>query len=149
MAIERREHGAAGEPEYGLVSDRAFVASAPVACAACGERIEVICIHCDGGTDVDLGERLPPFTVSNIWAMDSALAAQLGPWRHFRRAAGMIGEDPRFANHCSSCGAVQEDDRLHTEPGDVFFDVPAAGASLALARLSGTVRLSGDYALTL
>lgn len=130
--------------EFGVWSDEAFVASVSTECVQCRREITVICLYCESGLDVERGERLARFTVSNIWAMDEALAAALARWPWFRREEGVdIG---CFVNHCSHCGAAQEDFRLHSEPGDVFFDVAAAGVgSVVLVPLVGRVRFSGDY----
>ena len=67
---------------------------------------------------------------------------------HFRRGSsqGMAADlrgrlvaardlvDRTLANHCVHCGAVQEDYRLHSEPGSVAF-----------TPLVGLVRMSGDF----
>jgi hypothetical protein len=85
------------------------------------------------------------FTLSNIWAMDGALAAQLQRWPHFRKAIDGDSEDGCFANHCPHCGALQEDYLLHDEPGDVFFGMSnAAPGSVELTPLTGRIQLSGD-----
>ena len=47
-------------------------------------------------------------------------------WPSFHRAAGADAGDGYFANHCPHCGAMQDDDLLHAEPGDVFFCIPEA-----------------------
>jgi len=49
----------------------------PASCLACHERIEVICIYCESGADSETGEPMTRFTMSNIRAMDAALATQL------------------------------------------------------------------------
>jgi hypothetical protein len=133
------------EPEFVVTSDEAFVASARIACASCRERIEVICLYCESGTDNEMSEPLAQVTLSNIWAMDAALAAQLEPWPFFKNAAGADSDAGYFANHCPQCGAVQEDYLLHSEPGEVFFCIPRAEpGSLTLTPLVGTIRVSGD-----
>ena len=97
----------------------------------CREKIEVICIHCYSGIDLESGNALEFFTLSNISSMDSALAATLERWRFYRTTAEP--EDGYFANHCAYCGAVQEDYLLHSEPGSIEFTA-----------VEGRIRVSGD-----
>jgi hypothetical protein len=123
-----RWSGDAGDTEFALVSDDALVASAQTVCVKCRERIEVICLYCESGTDLETDELLMQFTVSNIWAMDSALATQLARWRFFRRESGAGSEEGCFANHCPHCGAMQEDTLLHAEPGGCVLLHPGGGA---------------------
>ena len=52
--------------ELSIVSDRAYVAAATVACCNCGRSIEVFCIHCETGTVSS--EPLTQFTVSDVLA---------------------------------------------------------------------------------
>jgi hypothetical protein len=131
---------------FGLSSDDAYVACAPVACARCHQEIEVICLYCHSGVDADRGEPLTRITVSNIWAMDAALAQQLEPWPGFRPRDGAGSEQGQYVNHCPQCGAVQEEELLHAEPGDVFFSVAGERReSVKFTALEGRVQLSGDY----
>lgn len=116
----------AGDEDFGILSEEALVAAAQTSCLQCGERIEVICIYCESGTDVEQGEPLLRVTLSNIWAMDDALAGQLERWPQFRKVTGGDPGEESFANHCPHCGAVQEDTLLHDEPGDVFFGISRA-----------------------
>jgi hypothetical protein len=124
---------------YNIVSHEACVVATTVCCQHCGASIEVICIHCFGGTV--RGEPLEQFTVSDIRATDDALADQLALWPHFRKAA-----DGSFANYCTRCGEAQDDMLLHSEPEQPFFDVPVAIVSgqLTCTPLLGTIRLNGD-----
>ena len=134
------------EAEFGVTSDEALAASAQASCLKCHECIEVICIYCDSGTDFETGESMTQFTLSNIWAIDSALAAQLERWRFFRKDIGAGSEEGYFANHCPHCGAIQEDYLLHAEPGDVFFGISRAEpGSIEFTPLVGRIQLSGDY----
>ena len=55
--------GEGEEAAFGIASDEAFVASARTACVKCHDEIEVICIYCDSGTDVEMGEPIARFTV--------------------------------------------------------------------------------------
>ena len=131
------------DEELTATSDHAYVASTVVSCWKCHSSIEVICIYCESGTVSD--EPLTRFTLSNIWAMDSALARQLEPWPFFKRSEGPDDEAGSFANHCPHCGALQDDLYLHTEPDEVFFNIPrAAPGSIKLTPLVGRVQLSGD-----
>jgi hypothetical protein len=133
------------EAEFGIASGEANVAAAQASCLKCHERIEVICIYCESGTDSETGEPMTQFTVSNIWAMHSALAAQLERWPYFRKGIGAGPEEGCFANHCPYCGEMQEDYLLHAEPGDVFFCIPLGeSGSVELTPLSGQIQLSGD-----
>lgn len=120
------------------------MASAAARCRQCGASIDVICIHCESGSVS--GEPLDRFTVSHIWAMDEALAGQLGRWPAFRRSDDRAGNRAGdFANHCAQCGAVQDELFLHAEPDAPFFNIPGTEpGSIALTPLAGTVRLSGD-----
>jgi Domain of unknown function (DUF5710) len=138
------------EAQFGIVSDEAFVASTRTACVTCQGDIEVICIYCESGTDVEMDEAMARFTVSGIWAMDDALAAQLERWPLFKREVGAGSEEECFANHCSHCGAVQEDYRLHSEPEDVFFCASdAEPGTIKFIPLVGRVHLSGNYGFRL
>jgi hypothetical protein len=134
-----------GEAEFGIISDDAYVAAAQTVCSRCHEQIEVICIYCESGTDSEVGEPMTQFTLSNIWAMDTALAMQLKGWPCFRKGIGSGSEDGYFANHCPHCGALQEDYLLHAEPGDVFFGLSRAeSGSIEFTPLVGRIQLSGD-----
>jgi hypothetical protein len=126
---------------YAIVSHEACVVTATVLCQHCGANIEVICLHCFGGTVAD--ESLEQFTLSDIRDMDEALAAQLALWPFFRKAAEAEG---MFANYCTRCGEPQDDMLLHSEPHQPFFDVPAAiaAAQVTCTPLLGTIRLNGD-----
>jgi hypothetical protein len=132
-----------GEPEYQIVSDRCFVASAKIPCQECGATIEVICLYCESGTDNETGEALERFTLFNVTAADENLAAQLQAWSDFRRDTrnSEVGD---FANHCPHCGAMQEDYLLHSEPEHVFFGLSLQGTA-DLTPIEGEVRVSGDY----
>jgi hypothetical protein len=132
------------EAEFGITSDEAYVASAEIPCSQCGETIDVICIHCLSGADNETGESMTRFTVSNIWAMDDALRAQLGVRPHFKRV-NLGAERGDYANHCPHCGAHQQDYLLHDEPGDVFFGIAeSTPGTVKLTPLAGQVQLSGD-----
>ena len=131
------------EEEFTIASSEAHVAAATTACHRCQSPIDVICIYCETGAVG--GDPLLCFTISNVWAMDDALARQLGSWPNFRDVGGADGDSGYFANHCPRCGALQEDMYLHSEPGDPFFDIPgAAPGAIRLTPLIGTIRLSGD-----
>lgn len=133
----------AEDEEFSITSDQAYVASATVPCRSCGLTIEVICIYCESGTVLD--EPLSKFTVSNIRAVDAALAPQLTRWPTFRQSYSEIDQTSYFANHCPRCGAMQEDMYLHSEPDQPFFGIPrAAHGAVTLTPLVGRVRLSGD-----
>ena len=126
---------------YTIVSHEACVVATTTPCQHCGADIEVICIHCFGGTVAE--EPLEQFTVSDIREMDEALADQLALWPHFRKATELDGV---FANYCTRCGEPQDDRLLHSEPEQPFFDVPTAIVSgeVTYTPLIGTIRLSGD-----
>ncbi len=134
------------EGQYGITSDEALVASAQVSCPKCREDIEVICIYCESGEDCEIGQPMSQFTVSNIWAMDGALAKQLARWSCFGRGVDEESEEEYFTNHCPHCGAVQEDYLLHAEPGDVFFNIRrGVPGEVEFTPLRGRIQLSGDY----
>jgi hypothetical protein len=141
--LEEEEH----EEEFGIVSDRAYVASARVPCAECAAEIEVICVYCESGNvAMESDEPLMRFTVSYVWAIDDALALQLARWPSFRMVDRPDHRGGYFANHCPQCGTMLDDELLHSEPDQVFFDIPdAAAGSVVLTPLVGQVRLSGDY----
>jgi Domain of unknown function (DUF5710) len=137
-----------GEADFGITSDHAYVATAQTACAKCHEPIEVICIYCESGTDSEIGEPMTQFTLSNIWAMDSALATQLEGWLGFKKGIVVDTGEGYFANHCPHCGALQQDYLLHAEPGDVFFGLSRAeSGSIEFTPLVGRIQLSGDSSL--
>jgi hypothetical protein len=125
--------------EFTIASDAAFVASATVACWKCHTRIEVICIYCESGSVSD--EPLTRFTVRGLWAVDSGLARQLDQWPFFKP----VDSESIYANHCTQCGAVQDDMYLHSEPEHPFFDIARAQPGpIKLTPLSGRVQMSGD-----
>lgn len=127
---------------FEIVSADAYVASTEVACWKCAHDIEVICIYCESGVDVD--EPMTCFTVSTIWSMDAALAYQLQPWPHFKKGPGPALQCGYFANHCPRCGALQEDMHLHDEPDNPFFSIPhAPPGMLRLTPLVGQIQLNG------
>jgi hypothetical protein len=131
------------EEGFSITSSQAYVAVATVACAKCNSNIEVICIHCESGTASE--EPLTQFTVSDIAAMNDALARHLEPWPTFKRIDSSNLQAGNFANHCSFCGALQEDLYLHSEPDDVFFSIPRAPpGSIKLTPIPGQIQLSGD-----
>jgi len=131
------------EAEFTIVSSHASVVAAVVSCESCYAKTEVICIHCESGTAC--GESLTHFTVSDISAIDEALARQLEPWPTFRKLDSSDEQAGLYANHCHRCGAVQEEMYLHSEPGEPFFDIPHASAgSIRRTPLVGPIRLSGD-----
>jgi Domain of unknown function (DUF5710) len=143
-ALARWLDEAGAEPVYVVRSDEAYVASTGMFCVNCRDHIEVICLYCESGTDLEMNEPVSQVTLSNVWAMDDALAAQLGRWPEFKLTGGEA-EAGYVANHCPHCGAVQEDYLLHSEPGEVFFCIPRAEpGSVTLTRLAGTIRVSGD-----
>lgn len=129
--------------ELEVASPEAYIAMATTACCNCDATIEVICIYCASGTDLD--EPLSRFTVSNIWAMDEALVQQLTSWPHFKMGLSSIQQSAYFANHCPRCDTLQEDLFLHGEPEGAFFSIPEASPdALCLIPLKGPIRLSGN-----
>lgn len=130
------------DDEFAIISSHAYVAAAPTSCQRCRAPIQVICIHCESGTA--RGDALKRFTISNVWLVDDALSRQLARWPQFRPVdAGR--EQSYYANHCSSCGAAQDDMLLHSEPDQPFFNIPrAARGTITLTPLDGTIQLSGD-----
>jgi hypothetical protein len=136
-----------GDEEFTIISDEAFVAAAVIPCQQCRTRTEVICIHCASGTV--FGDPLSPFTVADIRTIDEDLARQLQAWPTYQRAQFPSGDLGDFTNHCSHCGAPQDDMYLHSEPDAPFFDIPhAPPGSIAMTPLVGTIRLSGDEHFT-
>jgi hypothetical protein len=151
---ERTAHALAGDQavlideslpwaqDFEIVSTEAYVASTEVPCWKCAHNMEVICVYCESGVDLD--EPLTRFTVSTIWSMDEALTYQLQRWPHFKRGSGATQHPGYFANHCPRCGEAQEDMALHDEPEDPFFSIPhAPSGTLRLTPLVGQIRLSG------
>jgi hypothetical protein len=126
-----------GEEQYLIESDRAYVACATAHCQRCAAQIEVITIFCvQGALD---GEPLEDFSVMRISAVDDALGAQLTLWPFFRKKASL------FCNHCSHCGAPQQDIDLHCEPDGVFVHMDAASReAMTLTPLDGRIRLNGE-----
>jgi len=135
-----------GEAPFGIVSEEAFVASSRGPCMRCGIEIEIVCIYCKSGVDTETGNPIADFTVFNIWAMDGVLAKLIERWPCFRQEVGEDTEARLFANHCPHCDAMQEDYRLHSEPGDVFFGVSiGTPGAVEFTAVEGRVCLSGDY----
>ena len=131
------------DEEFTIISEQAFVASASVSCWKCHSNIEVICIYCESG--IASGEPLARFSISYVWAMDSALAQQLEAWRTFRKADSADDQESHFANHCPHCAALQDDLYLHSEPDQPFFDIPhSAPGAVKLTPLVGRIQLSGN-----
>jgi hypothetical protein len=132
------------EATFSISSDEAYVASAKATCWRCQASIEVVCLYCESG-EVH-GDIYSGFTVSDITAVDDALAAALRPWPSFAFVADSArGGRCYLVNRCSACGAVQRDYFLHCEPAGPFFIVKAADpGSIRLTRIPGRVCLSGD-----
>jgi hypothetical protein len=129
------------DEEFTITSTEVYVAAATMACQRCHSSIEVICIHCESG--IVCGEPLDRFTVSDVRAINGSLARQLGRWPNYRKVI-VQNEDGYFANHCPNCGAPQDDMYLHSEPDEIFFDIPSAPAGcIELTRLAGSIQLSG------
>jgi Domain of unknown function (DUF5710) len=126
---------------FTITSNEAYVASATTSCQRCHRDIEVLCIYCESGTASD--EPLTQFTVSDISAIDESLFVQLLAWPTFHKTT--IPPHDVYANHCPHCSCPQDDVYLHSEPDDVFFDIPASRpGSVKLTPLAGSVALSGD-----
>jgi len=124
--------------DFTITSEEARVAAATVACWQCHSSIEVICIYCESGTVSE--EPLTHFTVSYLIAVDSSMAQQLEQWPFFKRTSA----EGDYANHCTHCGAIQDDMYLHSEPDHVFFNIARAQpASIKLTPLTGRVQMSG------
>ena len=128
------------EEEFAIVSSRAFVASTSAECWRCHTRTEVVCVYCEAGEICS--EPYERFTVSNITATDEALRRQLASWPSFRYTTLRGGV--ALVNHCTHCGARQEDYYLHCEPSGPFFSLRNALAPVRLTALQGTIRLTGD-----
>ena len=77
--------------EFTITSSDACVAAATISCRRCHADTEVICVHCETG--MVSGEALTQFSVSGIWALDTELARQLGPWPTFRKSAAAEHEE--------------------------------------------------------
>ncbi len=128
---------------YRIISDEAAVVSGDVHCWNCQARLEVICIYCQTGF-VD-GEPMLDFSVSNITNIDESLRLQLARWPKFHPPRRQEGAAGAFANHCASCGKLQDDFYLHCQPGGIFFSFQDPRAeNLQIHALHGRVRLSGD-----
>jgi|SRR6185312_7696108 len=141
---------ATGEPEDGqfpIHSDDAYVAIASVTCRSCRHPFDAICIFCRSGTAFD--EELNNFTVANVHGVDESLAQQLAVWATYRWQ-GAAADPGDLANHCPSCGEPFDDQLLHDEPEDPFFDIPhAERGTIRLVRLRGPIQLSGDEHYTI
>jgi len=134
------------ELEYSIVSDHASIAAADIACRSCHSNIEVICIFCGQGM-ID-GEKFIDFSVSNITAIDHALARQLQRWPYFRSGSSGEPGGEYFANYCPHCSMRQEEYFLHCEPAGAFFRVKESDSgALRFTPLTGTVRLNGSEAI--
>jgi hypothetical protein len=135
---ERRDDG----EHFDIESSEVFVASATSSCLACCRSIEVFCLYCRTARIADEGCEL--LRLQCLWAVDKALARQLRRWPTYRWNA----QQGRFLNHCCHCGAAQEEERLHEEPGQPFYALSGeATEGVCLQALLGRVRLSGDYVI--
>jgi len=132
------------EDVFVIESTQAFVASSLCTCWRCGETIEVVTIYCADGR-IDCGP-FHEFSVSCITAVDEALRAQLGRWPFFRHGFNAEIQVEGFMNHCPKCGESQGDFFLHRDPEGPFFAIKEgiAQGRIALTRLQGVVRLTGD-----
>lgn len=64
---------------------------------------------------------------------------------YFKSFEGQGRKEAYWANHCIHCGAVQEDDRLHTVPGVAFFPLTeAACRSISLVLIAPRFDLKID-----
>jgi hypothetical protein len=128
--------------DFIVESVEAFVARAQTDCCRCRRCIEVVCLYCRHGTVS--GEPLQAFRVQRVWAVDDALRRQLQRWPGYRIDAS----ESLYLNHCSHCGAVQDDADLHDEPGQPFHELCGEiPHGVLLDPLRGPVRLSGDYCI--
>ena len=139
------DDSAMSEPEdepFPIRSDDAYVAIASVTCRSCLHPFDAICLFCRSGTAFE--EELDNFAVANVHGVDESLAEQLSVWPTYR-ALGTAADPGDLANHCPSCGEPFDDQLLHDEPEDPFFDIPhAERGAIRLVRLKGPIRLSGD-----
>jgi hypothetical protein len=72
--------------------------------------------------------------------MSAELQEKLRPGPNFRQTEGGI-----FVNRCHNCSGRCDDLYLHTEPGDLFFDIPSGPVgSIELTPIAGTIQLSRD-----
>ena len=127
--FQRWMRPAAPAEHYSIVSEEAYVAAALTSCWRCHVRTEVICFYCRSG-EVQ-GQRYAQFTVSNVTALAPDLEAQVARWPNFRLGRNAHLGRRYFANHCDSCGALQDDYFLHCEPGGVFFTLTGHAAEEA------------------
>lgn len=135
------------DEEFPIHSDDAYVAIAAVTCRRCLRPFDAICIFCRSGTAFE--EELNDFTVANVHAVDESLAEQLAAWATYH-APGTTADPGDWANHCPRCGEPIDDQLLHDEPEDPFFDIPhAERGAIRMVRLEGSIRLSGDEHYTI
>lgn len=133
------EADARSDAPFDIRSHLAYVASRTVRCGRCQYGTEAMCVYCRSGTV--LAEPLERFTVYAIRAVDGALARQLERWPALRFDQHHGG----YVNHCTNCNAILTG--LHSEPHHPLYDVEHSSA-VVLTRLRGTVRLSGDYSVS-
>ncbi len=128
---------------YSIVSTEASILETRCECWKCSAQIEVICVYCERG-DIR-GQPFQRFAVSNISAVDEVLKRQLGPWPSFRLGFSRSAGGHYWFNHCTRCGAAQDDYFLHCEPEGAFF-APSLASAGQFRRypLSGSIRLNGD-----
>jgi hypothetical protein len=98
-----------------------------------------------------LSER-PPAAVMSVVTAGPARPASVPAPAAKQSAARKGSRRPtltaQLSVHCVHCGAVQEDYLLHSEPGDVFFDIaPERAGPVEFTAFEGQVRLSGDYGM--
>ena len=125
---------------FDIESSEVFVASANSTCRVCRRPIEVVCLYCHSGRSDD--EWLGAFRIQCLWAVDAALGGQLQRWPTYRWSA----REGKYLNHCAHCGAAQDEELLHEEPEQPFFELTReAPEGVRLQALPGRVRLSGDY----
>ena len=128
---------------YSIVSSEASILATWGECWRCSARIEVICVYCERGEI--RGQRFHRFTVSNISAVDEVLERQLASWPLFHLGFSRSAGAHYRVNHCTRCGAAQDDYFLHCEPEGAFFAPSLAPAGqFRLHPLSGCIRLNGD-----
>ena len=116
---------------------------------------EIACWKCKAPTAVAglLAERTAdediPCMVSEVACIDDGVLAFIQSHvPNYRLGYSKMAGESYLANHCPSCGIIQGDFFLHSEPGGPFFPVePREAAELNIVRLPVDGDLELDAAL--
>lgn len=113
-----------------------FLIQTDVSCWKCSAPVRAVGIVANHVEDEDEdGEYVPYgddpsefFSLSYVTAIPDQLLAEIhAVTQHFKSATSATARQSYFANHCPSCGALQGDHYVHSEPDEGFFKTTDEG----------------------